>query len=734
VNLGKSVRHWSDEDIGTSSRSRLIVITASAVATAIATAFVTAYCIELAGAAISESNLPRLAEVTVLYCLFYVLIYCNVMYQVANFGHFIRQSRPSRCGQSDLEQIYDRQDVKDLLILVPSYKEEEDVIRQTLISAALVEYPRRRVVLLIDDPPIAATAADAERLSCARSLPGELQALFQGPAAGLQHEYETYCDRRRRGKDEIGAELHRLSQLYTEAALWLEAQADRLGRDKNAAKSHTSRLFVRKILLDPAAAHRRRAAELAQLTPGSDRIAREYRRLASLFSVEFSSFERKLYANLSQAPNKAMNLNSHISLVGGNFREVVRADRRWLEPCSDRDATLTIPASEYIATVDADSLITSDYALRLVRIMEQSGNERIAVAQTPYTAVPGTPLAVERAAAASTDGQFFNHQGLAFFNASFWVGASALMRRAALEDIAREVEERGHRIKVYIENKVLIEDAAATIELINKGWRVHHDRGRLSYSATPPDFGALIIQRRRWANGGLLILPNLLRYAVRWPWSIGKLREVFVRLPTLASAAIGGVGLPILLFYRFDDSLVPLWMPIAAIPYYLLLGCDLVRAGYQWRDLPRVYALNLLLVPANLAGTVHSLRQAFTGRPVPFRRTPKITGRTPAPFLYLSAIYGLSLYALFCSVSDALLGRYRHMLFALFNGLAAVYGIAVFIGWKATREDLLAKARSTPAVLALARSVRRFMKPGAAGNSLAAADGTSPIVRKIGVD
>ena len=37
---------------------------------------------------------------------------------------------------------------------------------------------------------------------------------------------------------------------------------------------------------------------------------------------------------------------------------------------------------------------------------------------------------------------------------------------------------------------------------------------RLSYSATPPDFGSLCIQRQRWANGGLLILPKLLGSSV----------------------------------------------------------------------------------------------------------------------------------------------------------------------------------------------------------------------------
>ena len=341
-----------------------------------------------------------------------------------------------------------------------------------------------------------------------------------------------------------------------------------------------------------------------------------------------------------------MNLNSYISLIGKSLREIVREDGRHLEPCDERVATLTIPPSDYIATVDADSLITSDYAIRLIDVMERIGGERIAVAQTPYTAIPDTPIALERTAAASTDGQFFNHQGLAYLDASFWVGASALMRRAALEDIARDVDERGHTVKVYIEDKILIEDMAATFDLINKGWRVYHDPGRLSYSATPPDFGALIIQRRRWANGGLLILPKLCRYLLRWPPSLGKLREGLMRLPTLTSASIGGIALPVLLLYRFDDSLVPIWMPVAAIPYYLLLGCDLVRAGYRWQDLPAVYALNLLLIPVNLAGTAQSLRQAFTGRPVPFKRTPKVSGHTSAPARYLAAVYALFAYLL----------------------------------------------------------------------------------------
>ena len=44
-----------------------------------------------------------------------------------------------------------------LTTIIPSYQEDERVIRNTLLSAALQEYPDKRVVLLIDDPSVPET-------------------------------------------------------------------------------------------------------------------------------------------------------------------------------------------------------------------------------------------------------------------------------------------------------------------------------------------------------------------------------------------------------------------------------------------------------------------------------------------------------------------------------------------------------------------------------------------------
>ena len=86
---------------------------------------------------------------------------------------------------------------------------------------------------------------------------------------------------------------------------------------------------------------------------------------------------------------------------------------------------------------------------------------------------------------------------------------------AALEDIVESARERGLEVRQYIQDRTVIEDTESSIDSSRRGWPLHNYPERLAYSATPPDYGALIVQRRRWANGGLIILPKLLRYLGR---------------------------------------------------------------------------------------------------------------------------------------------------------------------------------------------------------------------------
>src|SRR5690606_37916964 len=100
---------------------------------------------------------------------------------------------------------------------------------------------------------------------------------------------------------------------------------------------------------------------------------------------------------------------------------------------------------------------------------------------------------------------------MSYYNATFWVGANAVIRKKALEDVVETEFVGGFEIKRFVQDHTVIEDTESSIDMAIHNWRLANYPERLSYSATPPDFGSLVVQRLRWANGGLLIFPKLLK-------------------------------------------------------------------------------------------------------------------------------------------------------------------------------------------------------------------------------
>ncbi len=633
-----------------------------------------------------RTTFPDIAGTLLFILVFSGLIYGSVVYQSARLGYLRRSAQHVPAGRETLERCFDDEHAPTLTVLIPSYKEEPEVVRRALLSAALQDYPHRRVVLLLDDPPLPTDAAGAARLARMRALPHEIDSLLRPLAARFASAYHDFLKHWNTRALDRCAETHRLARQCMETAAWFGAQA----RDY-PADDHNAALLIRLVFETTRDDHLRRAEELERLaeTGGADetRILREYRRLNHLLHVELACFERKRYRNLPHEANKAMNLNGYIALMGRGFREVERADGLHLECCPPAEATVRVPDTDFLITLDADSLIAPDYATRLIHLMQQPGNERLAVAQTPYRTVPDAPGLLERIAGATTDIQRLQHQGFTAYGATYWVGANALLRVAALRDIATDDMERGFPIKKFIQDRTVIEDTESSVDLVARDWRLYNYPESLAYSATPPDFGALVIQRRRWANGGLLILPKLLRYLTTHPRKPAM--EGFIRAHYLASPAVANVGLLLLLALPFGEDRLLLWVPIAVAPYFLLYARDLTQIGYRWSDTLRVYALNLLLLPVNIGGVFKSLQQAITGRKTPFARTPKIAERTAVPMLYAAApplLLGLWLAGAGVSAWQ---GYPTLAACGLVNAAFLAYAIRTYIGWKECCEDFM---------------------------------------------
>ena len=640
------------------------------------------------------------------------LSFSALMYLVARQGALERFRSHVRVPRAELDRHFSAH-TGSMTVLVPSYAEEPHVVRQTLWSAALQEYHSLRVVLLLDDPPFPSDPAVAARLEETRALASGIMTTLAGPAerfAAAQRAFPPASPSS--WVDPIAA--RDLANHYAWAADWLERMA---AEEDNT--DHVDRFFVDEVLLGLAAefqliAEALSAAASENVAPARERMVELYRRLVSTFTVEVETFERKLYASVSHEANKAMNLNSYIGLMGGNYRHEQTPDGVVLRRVDESlFGDLKVPDSEYLLTLDADSLLLRDYCLRLVYLLEEPENARVAVTQTPYSSFRGAGTRIERLAGATTDLQHILHQGMSHFGAAFWVGANAIIRKRALEDIVEVEQVGGFEIRRYVQDRTVIEDTESSIDLGTHGWTLVNYPERLSYSATPPDFGSLIVQRRRWANGGLLILPKLWRQMAerkRNGQRISRL-ELALRLNYMSSIAWASFGLVFLLAYPYDSRLLSPLVLFAALPYFLAMGSDLRSTGYKSSDVLRIYGFNLILLPVNLAGVLKSLQQAITGKKIPFARTPKVKNHTAAPVWYVIAPYLVVAFSLFTLWRDILGQNWGNAAFAAFNAVLASWAILSYIGIVNSIVDLWVGATGWLFVEKPLQSSHRDVKP-----------------------
>jgi cellulose synthase/poly-beta-1,6-N-acetylglucosamine synthase-like glycosyltransferase len=297
---------------------------------------------------------------------------------------------------------------------------------------------------------------------------------------------------------------------------------------------------------------------------------------------------------------------------------------------------------------------------------------------------------------------------MSYYGAAFWVGANAVIRKRALDDIVEIESVGGFEVRRYVQDRTVIEDTESSIDLGDKGWSIANYPERLSYSATPPDFGSLVVQRRRWANGGLLIMPKFLRqiHDRRARGERVTMTEIAVRTNYMASITWSSFGLVFLLAFPYDSRLLSGVVLLAAMPYFLAMGADLRRTGYKFSDIFRIYGFNLILLPVNLAGVFKSIEQAVTTKKIPFSRTPKVKNRTSTPLLYIVSpliIIAFSAVTLWGALTAQ---NWGNALFASINLALSGYTFIAYIGvgnaivdiWRSAIGWLFVERKTAPAV------------------------------------
>ena len=277
-----------------------------------------------------------------------------------------------------------------------------------------------RVVLLLDDDPFRIRKEDQARLTATHNLPQEIEALLAEPTERFRQALVDFQELQAKKKTHTTKVILDIAGHYLWAASWLNQLAD-----KETIEDHVDVFFADQVLRELAKDLRLVGEALVAshkegVRFSEERLLQLHRRLLWIFSAKVEIFERKRYLSLSHEPNKAMNLNSYIGLMGGNYKKEATPDGVVLVATPDpQEADLIIPNSDFLLTLDADSILLREYCLRLVYFLEQPDNANVAVVQTPYSSFRGASTRIERLAGATTDIQHIIHQGMSYYGATF---------------------------------------------------------------------------------------------------------------------------------------------------------------------------------------------------------------------------------------------------------------------------------------------------------------------------
>ncbi|WP_392340678.1 UDP-forming cellulose synthase catalytic subunit [Moritella marina] len=172
---------------------------------------------------------------------------------------------------------------------------------------------------------------------------------------------------------------------------------------------------------------------------------------------------------------------------------------------------LEYTSSELILILDADHVPSNDFLLNTIGMFQQQAN--LGFVQTPHFF--STPGPVERnlgidEQVAPENEMFYNRilSGMDFWNASFFCGSAAVIRRQALLEVGG------------ISTRTITEDADTALDIHARGWDSAYLNKAMIAGLSPDTFGAYVTQRSRWGQGmvQIFLLNNpIFKKGLSWP-------------------------------------------------------------------------------------------------------------------------------------------------------------------------------------------------------------------------
>jgi cellulose synthase (UDP-forming) len=304
------------------------------------------------------------------------------------------------------------------------------------------------------------------------------------------------------------------------------------------------------------------------------------------------------------------------------------------------NAALAHTNGELIVIFDADHVPTADFLEKTVGYFQR--DEKLYLVQTPHFFINPDPLEKNLGMFGKMPPEnemFYSvvQRGLDFWNASFFCGSAAVLRRCHLEEIGG------------IAGTSITEDAETALTLHARGYRSTYVNEALISGLQPETFASFIVQRVRWAQGmiqlfllrnplrlkGLSLAQRLCYFSNAFFWFFCYARLVFVFAPVMY----------LLFGLQFYNATIPEFFAYG-LPQMIaaILASDFLFGRYRWTLISEVYELlqSMFSLRAVVSVMIHPRAPGFKVTPKGERIEEDTISELAGPFyvVYLLVLLG----------------------------------------------------------------------------------------------
>lgn len=302
---------------------------------------------------------------------------------------------------------------------------------------------------------------------------------------------------------------------------------------------------------------------------------------------------------------------------------------------------LDFSSGELFLVLDCDHVPTSDFLQATVGHF--IADPKLFLVQTPHFFINPCPVEknVEGIANPSAESDMFYrtiHPAMDFWDASYFCGSAALLRRSCIEEVGG------------ICGNTITEDAETAFLLHSRGYHSVYVNRPMVCGLSPESFDDYVIQRSRWAQGmlqmailnnplktrGLSIPQRIVYFNASFFWFFSFARFIYF----IAPAAFLALGLNV-----YDAS----WMQIMAYAFPFVVSTfvvmDFIYKGTRQPFFSEIYesVQALFLIPAVISVLRQPRKPAFKVTPKGLTNDRNFLSPLSAPFF---VVIGVNLVAL----------------------------------------------------------------------------------------